>query len=147
IEVASNRLLKYINEGVTVEQAFSSAHNLTDSGIIVHAYLMYGFPTQTEIETLDGLETVRKMFEAGVLQSAFWHRYAMTLHSPSGQHPKDYGAHYLPHQTGAFANNEIAFTDHQKINFDRLGQALYKATYNYMHGLCLDWPVRKWLNP
>ncbi|MCA1745329.1 MAG: radical SAM protein [Bacteroidales bacterium] len=146
IEVASNRLLKYINKGVTVEQAYATAQHLTESGIMVHAYLMYGFPTQTEKETLDGLEAVRQMFEAGVLQSAFWHRYAMTLHSPSGQHPQDYGAEYLPHQTGSFANNEIAFTDHQKINFDRLGQALYKATYNYMHGLCLDWPVRKWLS-
>ncbi len=145
IEVASNRLLKYINKGVTVEQAFTTAQHLTESGIMVHAYLMYGFPTQTEKETLDGLEAVRQMFEAGVLQSAFWHRYAMTLHSPSGQHPQNYGAEHLPKQTGSFANNEIAFTDHQKINFDRLGQALYKATYNYMHGLCLDWPVKKWL--
>jgi hypothetical protein len=145
IEVASNRLLRYINKGVTVEQAFATAKNLTESGIMVHGYLMYGFPTQTEKETMDGLEAVRQMFEAGVLQSAFWHRYAMTIHSPSGQHPQDYGAEYLPHQTGSFANNELAFTDHQKINFDRLGQALYKATYNYMHGLCLDWPVKKWL--
>ncbi len=144
--MASNRLLKYINKGVTVEQAYETAQNLTESGIMVHAYLMYGFPTQTEKETMDGLEAVRQMFEAGVLQSAFWHRYAMTLHSPSGLNPQDYGAAHLPHQTGSFANNEIAFTDHQKIQFDRLGQALYKATYNYMHGLCMDWPVNKWLN-
>jgi radical SAM superfamily enzyme YgiQ (UPF0313 family) len=146
IEVASNRLLKYMNKGVTIEQAFASAQCLTESGIMVHAYLMYGFPTQTEQETLEGLEEVRKMFEAGVLQSAFWHRYAMTLHSPSGQYPNKYGADYLPNQTGTFANNQIGFTDHQNIDFDRLGQALYKATYNYMHGLCLDWPVNKWLS-
>ncbi|GAO28844.1 B12-binding domain-containing radical SAM protein [Geofilum rubicundum] len=123
IEVASNRLLKYINKGVTVEQAFATAEHLTESGIMVHAYLMYGFPTQTEQETLEGLESVRQMFEAGVLQSAFWHRYAMTLHSPSGQHPHDYGADPLSQQTGTFANNELAFTDHQKIDFERLGQA------------------------
>lgn len=146
VEVASNRLLKYINKGVTVGQAFATAQHLTESGIMVHAYLMYGFPTQTEKETLDGLESIRQMFEAGVLQSAFWHRYAMTLHSPSGQYPQNYGAVHLPNQTGSFANNEIAFTDHQKINLDRLGEALYKATYNYMHGLCLDWPVKKWLS-
>jgi radical SAM superfamily enzyme YgiQ (UPF0313 family) len=146
IEVASNRLLKYIKKGVTVEQAYATARHLTESGIMVHAYLMYGFPTQTEQETLDGLEAIRQMFEAGVLQSAFWHRYAMTLHSPSGLHPEEYGAERLPKQTGPFANNEIAFTDHQKIDFERLGQALYKANYNYMHGLCLDWPVNKWLS-
>jgi hypothetical protein len=145
IEVASNRLLKLINKGVTIEQAFESANFLTESGIMVHAYLMYGFPTQTQKETLEGLETVRQMFEQGVLQSAFWHRYAMTVHSPSGLHPEAFGAECLPHQIGTFANNEVAFTDHENINLDRLGDALRKATYNYMHGNCLDWPVRKWL--
>lgn len=145
IEVASNRLLKLINKGVTVEQAFQTARFLADSGIMVHAYLMYGFPTQTEKETLDGLETVRQMFEAGVLHSAFWHRYAMTIHSPSGLAPQAYGADYLKEAPGTFANNEISFTDHQTIDLDRLGEALRVATYNYMHGLGFDWPVKKWL--
>jgi radical SAM superfamily enzyme YgiQ (UPF0313 family) len=146
VEVASNRLLKLINKGVTVEQAFETARNLSQSGIMVHAYLMYGFPTQTVKETLEGLETVRKMFEEGVIQSAFWHRYAMTVHSPSGLKPSDYGAEQLPHKPAPFANNEIAFTDHQSIDMERLGAALRKATYNYMHGLGFEWPVRRWLN-
>lgn len=146
IEVASNRLLKLINKGVTIEQAFETARNLSQNGIMVHAYLMYGFPTQTQKETLEGLETVRQMFEEGVIQSAFWHRYAMTVHSPSGLNPELYGAVKLPNQTGSFANNEVYFTDNQKINLDKLGNALRKATYNYMHGLCLDWPVKEWLN-
>lgn len=145
IEVASNRLLKLINKGVTIEQAYETAKFLTESGIMVHAYLMYGFPTQTQKETLEGLETVRQMFEQGVLQSAYWHRYAMTVHSPSGIHPEAFGAECLPQQIGTFANNEVAFTDHENANLDRLGDALRKATYNYMHGNCLDWPVRKWL--
>lgn len=145
IEVASNRLLKLINKGVTVEQAFETAKHLTESGIMVHAYLMYGFPTQTQKETLEGLETVRRMFEQGVIQSAFWHRYAMTVHSPSGLNPEQFGAESLPNQTGSFANNEIYFTGHQKTNHDKLGAALRKATYNYMHGMCLDWPVKKWM--
>jgi hypothetical protein len=146
IEVASNRLLKLINKGVTVEQASQTARNLNQCGIMVHAYLMYGFPTQTEQETLDGLESVRQMFEEGLLQSAFWHRFAMTVHSPAGMAPHDYGATHLPELAGTFANNEIAFTDHQKIDLDRLGEALRIATYNYMYGLGFDWPVKKWLN-
>lgn len=145
VEVASNRLLKLMNKGVTVEQVFDCARHLSESGIMVHAYLMYGFPTQTEKETLDGLETVRQMFEEGVIHSAFWHRYAMTAHSPSGINPQMVGAEHLPEEIGSFANNEITFTDHQIINYDRLGEALRKATYNYMHGLGFDWPVKKWL--
>ncbi len=146
IEVASNRLLKLMNKGVTMEQAFETARNLTGNGIMVHAYLMYGFPTQTQKETLAGLDAVRRMFEEGVIQSAFWHRYAMTVHSPSGVSPDNYGAQHLPHEPAPFANNEIAFTDHQQYDLDALGAALRKATYNYMHGLCFDWPVEKWLN-
>lgn len=145
IEVASNRLLKLIQKGVTVEQAFQTAQHLSQQGIMVHAYLMYGFPTQTEKETLDGLETVRHMFEQGVLHSAFWHRYAMTVHSPSGINPERYGAQALTNAQGTFANNELPFTDHQRIDLDRLGEALRVATYNYMHGLGLDWPVAKWM--
>ncbi|HEY4788556.1 MAG TPA: radical SAM protein, partial [Bacteroidales bacterium] len=101
-------------------------------------------PTQTIQETIDGLETVRQMFEEGLIQSAFWHRYAMTVHSPSGKHPESFGAKLLENKPGSFANNEIPFTDGQHIDLDMLGEGLRKATYNYMHGLCLDWPVHKW---
>jgi hypothetical protein len=37
---------------------------------MVHAYLMYGYPTQTIQETIDSLEMVRQLFE-GYLQSGF----------------------------------------------------------------------------
>lgn len=144
IEVASNRLLKVINKGVTIEQAATTAHHLTTHDIMVHAYLMYGFPTQSVHETIDGLEMVRQMFDAGILQSAFWHRYAMTLHSPSGIEPEKFGATRIPEPTASFANNEIAFTDHQHIDLDMLGEGLRKATYNYMHGLGLEMPLREW---
>lgn len=55
---------------------------------MVHAYLMYGFPTQTAQETIDSLEMVRQMFEQGIIQSGFWHQFAMTAHSPVGLDPK-----------------------------------------------------------
>jgi hypothetical protein len=144
IEVASNRLLKLMNKGVTIEQASQTAFHLTQNDIMVHAYLMYGFPTQTVQETIDALEIVRQMFAEGLVQSAFWHRYAMTIHSPSGTNPHDYGATHLDAVAGTFANNEIAFTDHQELELTMLGEGLRRATFNYMHGLCLDWPVNKW---
>ena len=63
------------------------ADAFTQAGIMVHAYLMYGFPTQTTQETVDSLEMVRQLFSNGVVQSGFWHRFAMTAHSPVGLHP------------------------------------------------------------
>ena len=89
---SSPRLLKLINKGVTVAQVARVANNFTGAGIMVHAYLMYGFPTQTAQETIDSLETVRQMFELGLIQSGFWHRFAMTAHSPVGLHPAEYSA-------------------------------------------------------
>ncbi|MBP6001725.1 MAG: radical SAM protein, partial [Flavobacterium sp.] len=73
LEVASDRLLQLIKKGVTVEQVAKVTKNFTDAGVMVHAYLMYGYPTQTVQETIDSLEMVRQLFELGVLQSGFWH--------------------------------------------------------------------------
>ena len=73
LEVASNRLLKLINKGVSIEQARQVFSHFRQSGIMVHAYLMYGFPTETLEETLEALDTVRQMFDQGLIQSAFWH--------------------------------------------------------------------------
>ena len=73
-----------MQKGVTVEQVARVTRAFTDAGVMVHAYLMYGFPTETEQETVDALERVRQLFAAGCIQSAFWHRFAATAHSPIG---------------------------------------------------------------
>lgn len=135
LEVASPRVLKLINKGVTIEQATAAAANLTAAGVMVHAYLMYGFPTQTRSETVDSLEVVRTMFENGYIQSAFWHRFAMTLHSPIGKHN-------VP--CNSFANNSVEFDGNFDYDLDAVGAALKTATYNYMHGLGLEKQVKKW---
>lgn len=144
MELVTERLLKHINKGITLQQAIQSAFNLTNNNIMVHTYLMYGFPGETIQETIDALEIVRQMFSEGLIQSAFWHRYAMTIHSPSGIDPVKFGATLIPVEKGTFANNEIPFTDGQNLDLDMLGQGLRKATYNYMHGLGFDWPLHKW---
>jgi hypothetical protein len=144
LEVASPRILKMINKGITIETASESMKNFTEAGIMAHAYLMYGFPTETEKETLDSLEVVRGLFANGWLQSAFWHRYAMTAHSPSGLHPESVGAKHLEMAAGTFANNEIPFTTPHEIDLDFYGEGLSLATYNYMQGAGFDLPVTSW---
>jgi hypothetical protein len=143
LEVASNRLLALMQKGVTVEQVARVTRAFTGAGVMVHAYLMYGFPTETEQETIDALERVRQLFDAGCLQSAFWHRFAATVHSPIGLGPRKYGLRVL-RQPGAFARNELPFSDPTGTDHDFLGEGLRKALYNYMHGVGLDLDVRSW---
>lgn len=145
LEVASNRILKLINKGVTIETAAVVASNMTSSGIMVHAYLMYGFPTQTLQETVDSLDIVRQMFEEGLIQSAFWHRYTMTVHSATGCRPNEFGAERKSFDVASFANNGVDHTSQTDItDYRKLGDILYRATYNYMHGNGYDIPLKNW---
>lgn len=145
LEVASDRLLALIKKGVTVEQVAQVTRNFTESGIMVHAYLMYGYPTQTIQETVDSLEMVRQLFELGVLQSGFWHQFAMTAHSPVGMFPEDFGV--IPEQNViTFANNDINFKDKTGINHDKFSFGLKKSLFNYMHGICFDYDLQEWFD-
>ncbi|MCB1995208.1 MAG: radical SAM protein, partial [Rhodoferax sp.] len=146
LEVASDRLLALMKKGVTVDQAARVTKAFSDAGILVHAYLMYGFPTQTLQETVDALETVRQLFAEGCIHSGFWHRFACTVHSPVGQHPEQYGVTLRPLPPGAFAKNDVAFDDPTGTDHDALGPGLKKAVYNFMHGIGLDEDVRAWFD-
>ncbi len=146
LEVASDRLLKLIDKGITVAQVATVNKHFTEAGIMVHAYLMYGFPTQTAQETIDALEMVRQMFENGVLQSAFWHLFTMTAHSPVGLHPEKYKVHKLTNTIGRFANNDIAHADPTGADHESFSFGLKKSLLNYMHGACFDVPLHQWFN-
>lgn len=144
LEVASERLLKVINKGITIESATITMRNFYYSGIMVHAYLMHGLPTQTLQETVDSLEIVRQMFRAELIDSAFWHRYAMTIHSPSGQDPAAFGVRRKGHGFNPFANNEIYFAEDRGYNINIAGDALRLSLANYMNGEGIDKPAHKW---
>lgn len=143
LEVASDRLLKLIDKGVTVAQVAKVTRNFTENGIMVHAYLMYGFPTQTVQETVDSLEMVRQLFETGVLQSGFWHQFAMTAHSPIGLEPEKYSV-IRETGVGTFANNDLYHTDKTGIDHDQFGFGLKKSLYNYMHGIGFELQLQEW---
>ena len=146
LEVASDRLLKLIEKGITVEQVAKVTRHFTEAGILVHAYLMYGFPTQTDQETVDSLEMVRQLFAAGVLQSAFWHRFALTAHSPVGLNPQKYNIKTLHEAAGTFANNDVEYEDETGGDHDSFGYGLKKSLFNYMHNIGVDEPLQKWFD-
>ncbi|MEQ8927103.1 MAG: B12-binding domain-containing radical SAM protein [Fulvivirga sp.] len=145
LEVASDRLLKIIDKGVTVEQVAKVTRNFTEAGIMVHSYLMYGYPTQTVQETIDSLEMVRQMFEQGIIQSGFWHQFALTAHSPVGLQPELYGV--TPMQEAiSFAHNDIQFTDATGIDHNQFSFGLKKSLFNYMHGICFEFDLQEWFD-
>jgi len=144
LEVASDRLLKKMQKGVTVEQVARVTKNFREAKVLVHAYLMYGFPTQTVQETIDSLERVRQLFEQGCLSSAFWHRFSATAHSSIGHDPEAYGIRVERNPSLTFAENDLEFHDTTEVDHDALGVGLRKAVYNYMLGIGLQEDVRKW---
>lgn len=146
LEVASDRLLLLIDKGITVSQVAKVNRNFTRAGIMVHAYLMYGFPTQTDQETIDSMEMVRQLFATNVLQSAFWHRFALTAHSPVGLNPEKYRIKKLTDTVGSFANNDIEYEDLTGGDHDSFGYGLKKSLLNYMHNIGLDEPLQKWFD-
>lgn len=145
LEVASDRLLKLIDKGISVEQVAKVTRNFTEAGIMIHAYLMYGYPTQTIQETIDSMEMVRQLFEMGILQSGFWHQFAMTAHSPVGLNPEEFGVTPIKQEI-LFANNDIDFTDKTGINHDKFSSGLKKSLFNYMHGINFDLPLQEWFD-
>ncbi len=146
LEVASDRLLELIQKGITVAQVAKVNRNFTEAGIMVHAYLMYGFPTQTAQETIDSLEMVRQLFKAGILQSAFWHQFAMTAHSPVGLNPEKFGVKKAKETSITFANNDVEHIDPSGTDHDKFSFGLKKSLLNYMHGLCFDDPLSNWFD-
>ncbi len=146
LEVASDRLLNLMKKGVSIDQVARVTRAFTDAGILVHAYLMYGFPTQTVQDTVDALEYVRQLFLNGCIQSGFFHRFTCTVHSPVGLNPEEYGVTLKPLPPITFAKNDVGFIDPTGVDHAALGAGLKKAIYNYMHGIGLEDDVRNWFD-
>jgi radical SAM superfamily enzyme YgiQ (UPF0313 family) len=146
LEVASDRLLNLMKKGVSVDQVARVTRAFSDAGVLVHAYLMYGFPTQTVQDTVDALELVRQLFANGCIQSGFFHRFTCTVHSPVGLNPEEYGVILKPLPPVSFAKNDVLFTDPTGVDHAALGVGLRKAIYNFMHGIGLDEDVRNWFD-
>jgi hypothetical protein len=146
LEVASDRLLALMEKGVTIAQVARVTQGFTAAGVLVHAYLMYGFPTQTAQETVDALEVVRQLFENGIVQSGYWHRFSMTAHSPVGKNPAKYQVAAIGPEPGPFAWNDLWHDDPQGTDHESFGPGLAKSLYNYMHGVALREPLSFWFD-
>jgi hypothetical protein len=146
LEVASERVLALIDKGITLEQAARVCRALSHAGIFTHAYLIYGFPTETAQETIDALEYVRQMFAAGYLRSAFWHLFELTMHSPIARDPERYGITIRPRATRPFSNMLLEYDEPGRIDHAQFGPGLRRAVDHWALGLRLADPVSSWFD-
>ena len=110
LECANDRLLKLMNKGITLASAERVLEAFRAAEIFVHAYLMYGFPTETRAEQREAERDVRGLARRGLVQSCFWHRFALTVHSPIAKDPAAFGLEVAPPPEGrVFARNELAY--------------------------------------
>ncbi len=146
LEVASDRILSLINKGVSVSQVAKACYNFASNGILTHAYLMYGFPTQSIQETIDSLEIVRQMFENSILHSGFWHQFALTVHSPVAKNLNTFNISTTNHNLNPFANNDLEHIDKKGAKHELFSDGLKKSIYNFMHDLGFDLPLQEWFD-
>jgi len=146
LEVASDRLLVKMNKGVDISQVTRVTHNFSKYNIMVHAYLMYGFPSETEQETIDSLEVVRQLFEKKCIQSAFWHKFTTTVHSPIGKNPQDFGIEITGHVFEGFARNDLFHKDPQGADHPIYTKGLNLALDSYLNNIGLEKELQHWFD-
>src|SRR5690606_17458631 len=146
LEVASDRLLAKMKKGVDIAQVTRVTHNFSENNIMVHAYLMYGFPTETEQETIDSLEVVRQLFERNCIQSAYWHQFTTTVHSPIGKNPAEFAIIVTGPEFEGFAQNDLWHEDPQGADHPKYTKGLNLALHNYLNGTGFDVDLQDWFD-
>jgi len=146
LEVASDRLLGKMKKGVDIAQVTRVTNNFSMKNIMVHAYLMYGFPTQNEQETIDSLEVVKQLFERNCIQSAYWHQFTTTIHSPIGQNPQDFGIKITGPNFEGFAQNDLYHLDPEGADHTIYTKGLNLALNNYLNKAGFDLEPEHWFD-
>jgi hypothetical protein len=145
IETASDKLLQKMVKGVSVEQLVGVLQAFAGAGIGTHGYLIYGFPGETMQDTTNGLEILRQLMRAGILQSGYYHELGVSAHAPLGLDPERFQIRIQEPPFGGFARNRLPFTyqDGQPRS-QAVSDALTAAMSSYTRGRHLDRPVVEW---
>jgi len=153
LEVATGSGLKNINKGTDIQSIVSACAAFKEAGILVHAYMIYGFWNDTPQSIIDSMETLRQFFEAGLLDSAFWHKFVLTRNSQvytewkEGLHPELKPIESVKKQNAEnamFAQNNLHFEGEQ--SYEKFGPYLETALNSWMHGEALNRKIQKWFD-
>lgn len=135
IEIATGSGLSTINKGTEIEHIISACCAFKEAGILIHSYMIFGFWNQTPQDLINSMETLRQMFQEGLLDSAFWHKFTLTKHSTvykeweQGKHPD---LKPIPQSPTQFAQNNISFEGEEKSQ--KYSDPLNAALNQWMHG-------------
>ncbi|MDD5930145.1 MAG: radical SAM protein [Spirochaetales bacterium] len=147
IESATGTGLESINKGTDISSIAHASCAFKEAGILVHAYMIYGFWNDTPQSIIDSMETLRQFFAAGLLDSAFWHKFVLTRNSTVYSQWKKEGKLNLvsgEDTSSAFARNNLHFKGEEKFN--KFGLPLETALNSWMHGEGLEQKVQKWFD-
>ena len=145
IEIASGEGLSDVNKGIDIDSLVGACAAFKEAGILVHAYMIYGFYNETPQMLIDSAETLRQLFAAGLIDSAFWHKFTLTKYSTvysEWKSGKRKDIKLLPAKEDSFAVYEMRFDGEAKS--ERYGAPLMTALDSWMHGRGLEKPVQKW---
>lgn len=149
LEVATGSGLKKINKGTDIESIVNSCAAFKEAGILVHAYMIYGFWNDTAQTIIDSMETLRQFFAAGLLDSSFWHKFVLTRNSTvyakwqNGEQP-DLNPVEAGKNVSMFAKNNLHFKGER--DFEKFSLPLENALNSWMHGEKLEMKVQKWFD-
>src|SRR5574344_287188 len=171
IEIATANGLDSVNKGIKLESIVAACCAFKEAGILVHAYMIYGYWSDTVQDIIDNMETLRQFFEAGLLDSAFWHKFVLTRHSTvykewqqavqlmnnksvsinrhRSQKNKDIPdiikLHPIePKGNCILAKNGLHFANEQQS--EKFGAPLDSALEDWMHGENLSVPVQQYFS-
>ena len=145
IEIATGNGLSAVNKGTDMENIVNACCAFKEAGILIHSYMIFGFWSQSVQDLIDSMETLRQLFEAGLLDSAFWHKFTLTLHSTvyeeykKGKYPE---LKILPQKKTQFAKNDLHFEGEKKS--EKFSAPLNAALELWMHGEKLSKPVESY---
>ena len=145
IEIATGNGLSAVNKGTDMENIVNACCAFKEAGILIHSYMIFGFWSQSVQDLIDSMEALRQLFEAGLLDSAFWHKFTLTLHSTvyeeykKGKYPE---LKILPQKKTQFAKNDLHFEGEEKS--EKYSAPLNAALELWMHGEKLSKPVESY---
>jgi len=147
IEIATGSGLSSVNKGTDMQNIVSDCCAFKEAGILIHSYMIFGFWNQSEQDLIDSMETLRQLFEEGLLNSAFWHKFTLTLHSTvyrEWKEGKNSDLKPLPQKKDSFSENTIHYIGENKS--EKYSDALNTSLSNWMIGKKISKDVCTWFN-
>lgn len=148
IEIATGSGLDGIHKGTDIDSIVGACCAFKENGVLVHAYMIYGYWNQSDQDTINSMETLRQMYAAELLDSSFWHKFVLTRHSriysewEKGMHPDLKPIE--PKGAGVFAKNGLHFQGEDRS--EKFSDGLNRALQAWMHGESLNKKVNRWFD-